>query len=73
MSGKKRAEYKKVQAVRVPKGDSIEERPEAVDNQEEPFHWEMDSVLSAKESGRISTTAIRTVPTNEGATRTETV
>lgn len=51
MGGKKKTEYKKVQAARAPKGDSIEERPEAVDKREEPFHWEMDSVLSAKEGG----------------------
>ena len=51
MGGKKKTEYKKVQAARAPKGDSIEERPEAVDKREEPFHWEMDSVLSGKDGG----------------------
>ena len=35
----------------MPKGDSIEDRPEEVATREEPFHWEMDSVLSAKEGG----------------------
>ena len=40
-----------MQAARAPKGDSIEERPEVVEKREEPFHWEMDSVLSAKEGG----------------------
>lgn len=49
MGGKKKAEHKKVQAARVPKGESIEDRPEKVATREEPFHWEMDSVLSAKE------------------------
>ena len=51
MGGKRKAEHNKVQAARAPKGDSIEERPEAVNTREEPFHWEMDSVLSAKEGG----------------------
>ena len=51
MSGRKKTEYKKVQAARVPKGDSIGERPETVDKREEPFHWEMDSVLSGKDGG----------------------
>ena len=51
MGGKRKTEYKKVQAARVPKGDSIEDRPEEVATREEPFHWEMDSVLSAKEGG----------------------
>ena len=51
MGGKKKAEYKKVQAARAPKGESIEDRPEEVATREDPFHWEMDSVLSAKEGG----------------------
>lgn len=51
MGGKRKTEYKKVRAARAPKGDSIEDRPEAVELREEPFHWEMDSVLSAKEGG----------------------
>lgn len=51
MGGKRKTEYKKVQAARAPKGDSIEERPAVVEQREEPSHWEMDSVLSAKEGG----------------------
>lgn len=49
MRGKRKKEHKKVRPARVPKGNSIEERPEEVNNREEPFHWEMDSVVSAKE------------------------
>ena len=49
MGGKKKTEYKKVQAARAPKGESIENRPEEVTARKEPFHWEMDSVLSSKE------------------------
>ena len=51
MGGKKKTGYKKVQAARASKGDSIEERPETVDKREGPFHWEMDSVLSGKDGG----------------------
>jgi len=51
VGGKRKQEYKKVHLARVPKGDRIEERPETVDTRKEPFHWEMDSVLSAKEGG----------------------
>ena len=40
-----------MQAARAPKGDSIEDRPVEVATREEPFHWEMDSVLSTKEGG----------------------
>ena len=38
MGGKRKTEYKKVQAARVPKG-------------KEPFHRKMDPVLAAKEGG----------------------
>lgn len=51
MGGKKKAGYKKVLAARAPMGDSIEERPDTVDTREEPFHREMDSVLSGKDGG----------------------
>ena len=36
-------------AARSAKGKSIEERPKAVSDREEPGHWEMDTVLSAKD------------------------
>ena len=51
MGGRRKTEHKKVQAARVQKGESIEDRPVEVETREEPFHWEMDSVLSAKEGG----------------------
>ena len=38
MGGKKKTGYKKVQAARVPKGESIEDRPAEVAKREEPFH-----------------------------------
>lgn len=49
MGRRKKTKYKKVRAARVPKGESIEERPGEVETRETPFHWEMDSVLSSKE------------------------
>ena len=51
MGGKKKQKHDKVRPARAPKGDSIEDRPEEIDKREEPFHWEMDSVVSAKEGG----------------------
>ncbi|WP_300561415.1 IS30 family transposase [uncultured Oscillibacter sp.] len=51
MGRRRKTEYKKVQAARVPKRESIENRPVEVATREEPFRWEMDSVLPAKEGG----------------------
>jgi len=69
MGGKRKQEYKKVRPARVPKGDSIEERPEKVDTREESFHWEMDSVVSAKEGGSKK----RFLTTTERMTRADLV
>lgn len=46
MGGRKKQPYRKVRAARLPKGDSIEERPEEINRRETPFHWEMDTVES---------------------------
>ena len=35
---------------RPPRGESIEKRPEIIDNREEFGHWEMDTVVSSKKS-----------------------
>lgn len=50
MGGKKQ-KNDKVKPARAPSGDSIEERPKEIAERKAPFHWEMDSVVSAKESG----------------------
>ena len=51
--GAKRRTYKKVKrASRASKGDSIERRPEYINNREEPGHWEMDCVEGKKGSKR---------------------
>ena len=39
----------KTRAARSIKGKSIEERPKAVNKREEAGHWEMDTILSAKD------------------------
>ena len=51
--GSKKRTYKKVKrASRASKGDSIERRPEYINNREEPGHWEMDCVEGKKGSKR---------------------
>lgn len=49
---KKKVKRKKQQIQkRYPKGTSIEERPEKIDNREEVGHWEMDSVVGPQGEG----------------------
>jgi len=49
--GVQKIKYKKVKrAKRPPKGDSIEKRPAEVDTRETFGHWEMDTVVSAKDT-----------------------
>ena len=51
--GSKKRTYKKVKrASRASRGDSIERRPEHINNREEPGHWEMDCVEGKKGSKR---------------------
>lgn len=52
MRGKKKRTYRKVRAARLPKGDSIEERPGKIEERAELGNWEMDTVVSAKGSQR---------------------
>lgn len=46
---KDKKKKEKPRAARSAKGKSIEERPKAVNSREEAGHWEMDTVLSAKD------------------------
>ena len=46
---KDKKKTEKPRAARSAKGKSIEERPKAVNSREEDGHWEMDTVLSAKD------------------------
>ena len=49
--GMRKVKYKKVKrAKRPPSGDSIEQRPTEVDTKETFGHWEMDTVVSAKDT-----------------------
>ena len=51
--GSKKRTYKTVKrASRASRGDSIERRPEHINNREEPGHWEMDCVEGKKGSKR---------------------
>lgn len=50
MRGERKHGYRKVREARLPRGDSIEERPPEIDDRVEPGDWEMDSVVSARGS-----------------------
>ena len=65
MHGERKHGYRKVKEAKLPRGDSIEERPEAIMDRDEPGHWEMDSVVSARGSTK------RLVVLTERATRNE--
>ncbi len=67
MGGQKKQKHEPVRAARPPKGDGIEDRAPEVAKREEPFHWEMDSVVSAKDSG----TTKRFLTMSERLTRTD--
>ena len=70
--GKKKHKYKKVKknksASRAPAGESIEQRPEEIDEREEFGHWEGDTVYSGK-GKRKTTRALLTL--TERKTRKE--
>lgn len=46
--GTRKRRYHHVRAARAPRGESIERRPEHIQDRAEPGHWEMDSVVSCK-------------------------
>ena len=48
--GERKREYKKVRAKTPPRGTSIEERPDYVNERQEPGHWEMDTVVGKKKT-----------------------
>ena len=50
MHGEHKKNYKKVHASRPSAGDSIEDRPEEIDERTTFGHWEMDCVVSARGS-----------------------
>lgn len=50
--GGRKNEYHRVKASKAPKGESIEDRPEIINERREPGHWEMDTVESGRGSKR---------------------
>lgn len=52
MRGEKKQEYHKIQAARLPAGDSIEDRSPEIENRDNFGNWEMDTVESTKDSTR---------------------
>lgn len=51
IKGKRARSYNRIKRMaRAPRGDSIESRPEDILNRADFGHWEMDSVLSGKET-----------------------
>lgn len=65
MRGERKTGYRRVHEARLPRGTSIEERPDEIEGRDEPGHWEMDSVVSAKGSNK------RLLVMTERATRNE--
>ena len=50
MRGRKKKVYRKVREARLPRGESIETRPEEINERGSAGHWEMDTVVSAAKS-----------------------
>lgn len=65
MRGERKTGYRRVHEARLPRGTSIEERPAEIEDRDEPGHWEMDSVISAKGCNK------RLLVMTERATRSE--
>ena len=48
--GRRKQRYRKIRAAKAPAGESIEKRPEEINNRESFGHWEMDCVIGKKKS-----------------------
>jgi len=48
--GKRKRVYRKVRPKKAPRGESIEKRPEHINNRSEFGHWEMDLVIGKKKT-----------------------
>jgi IS30 family transposase len=51
--GEHKQEYHHVHASRAPAGDSIEDRSEEINERQEPFHWEMDTVVGKRKKSKV--------------------
>ena len=49
VKGIRKNTYRKVRAARAPRGESIERRPQEIDDRNTFGHWEMDSVIGKKD------------------------
>lgn len=66
LRGESKRDYKKVHtAARPPRGESIEHRPEEVDERKEPGHWEMDTVKDTRRSKKCILMLTERVSRNE--------
>lgn len=63
--GERKREYKEVRAARAPKGESIEHRPEHINERVEPGHWEMDTVKGKQTSKKCVLVLTERVSRNE--------
>ena len=62
LHGETKRGYNRVRsASRPPQGESIEHRPEEINQREEPFHWEMDTVQLAVYGSLVQSHRIRDV------------
>lgn len=52
MGYKPKRQYRRVKEARLPRGESIETRPEEINSRQEPGHWEMDTVESGRGSSK---------------------
>ncbi len=50
---KKKKSYHRVTQARPSKGDSIEQRPEEIDNRDTSGHWEMDCVVGSQTTPKV--------------------
>ncbi|MCI2057111.1 MAG: IS30 family transposase [Oscillibacter sp.] len=51
--GVHKQEYHHVKAARAPAGESIEMRDDDINERQEPFHWEMDTVVGKRKKSKV--------------------
>lgn len=66
LHGETKRGYNRVRsASRPPQGESIERRPEEINQREEPFHWEMDTVKGKQKTKKCVLTLTERLSRNE--------